>query len=502
MCNAPHSEYHGLATLFPMRRTVVAAAKIAAFLASIGVLLYLWFYSAPPNLAVLAVSLLSGTNVALAWNRFHARAQHAVPRRISKATEGYDTHTLVASEQDGEPMAGPDATWLGSPPCSPRGVRDDVILALSLLMNMAAVWLIYALIGLQSFVLRSPAACPVGLTLMTRLWLNATSTLRRPTVECYELNWPHFGQRELPFYDYAGLDPTATPQKRVTTSHSAAAGCTAPLGWNALASFHPDVTCVALRTLSRTTQWVVLDAHGYGNNGQAVPWQQWAGRTVSTCAPAHVVVACLSCPRQAFRAGTDIGVPPATFPRPSLYATDAADVRRRCHHASKAVVFRGSARKAMTGTRLALKQLNGTQIGELGPVSISFDKSNSAFESDMRVASFALSPRGDAWFSYRLSEVLASGVIPIIISDGWVLPFEELIPWETLALVVAEADVSTIPARLAGLSRADVCIRRLALFEHYQQYMATPEKWLVAIELILKQRRLEAAPYVPASLNW
>ena len=343
--------------------------------------------------------------------------------------------------------------------------------------------------GHLSFVLRSPSACPSDLTLLTRLWLNATSALSRPTVECNELNWPHFGQRKLPFYDYAGLDPTATPIKPATiSSNGAAPECAAPFGWNVLADFQPDATCAQLHTLTKKRQWVVLDARGYGNNALEMSWQQWAGRTVSTCAPTHVVVACLSCPRQAFRAGVDIGVPPATFPRPALYARDAADVRKRCDRASKAVVFRGSTRKATTGIRLALRKLNGTQIGALGLVSINSDLSSDAFENDMRDASFALAPRGDAWFSYRLSEVLASGVIPIIVSDGWVLPFEELVPWETLALVVAEANVSSIPARLAGLSRTDVCKRRLALFAYYQKYMATPQKWVAAIELILKNR--------------
>lgn len=376
-------------------------------------------------------------------------------------------------------------------PLKPKRRRREQRMLSSFFANLSplAAILERVLRGHLSFVLRSPSVCPVRLTLLTRLWLNATSPLGRPTVECNELNWPHFGQRELAFYDYAGLDPTATPTKQATTSsHAEAAECTAPFGWNALANFQPDATCAQLHTLPKTRQWVVLDANGYGNNELEVPWQQWAGRTVSMCAPSNVVVACLSCPRQALRAGVDIGVPPATFPRPTLYAKDAADVSRRCYHAKKAVVFRGSARKATTGTRLALRKLNGTQIGELGLVSISLDLSSDEFENDMRNTSFALVPRGDAWFSYRLSEVLASGVIPIIVSDGWVLPFEELVPWSTLALVVAEANVSSIPARLAGLNRTDVCRRRLALFAYYQQYMATPQKWVAAIELILKHR--------------
>ena len=48
----------------------------------------------------------------------------------------------------------------------------------------------------------------LGLTLLTRLWLNASSPLQRPTIECFELMRPHFGQREA-YYDCIGLNPTA-----------------------------------------------------------------------------------------------------------------------------------------------------------------------------------------------------------------------------------------------------------------------------------------------------
>jgi hypothetical protein len=83
---------------------------------------------------------------------------------------------------------------------------------------------------------------------------------------------------------------------------------------------------------------------------------------------------------------------------------------------------------------------------------VSFEKSNAGFEQDLHEANFALCPRGDAFFSYRLSEVLAAGVIPIITSDGWLLPLEELIPWPKLALILDEADISTLPSRLKGVS--------------------------------------------------
>ena len=83
----------------------------------------------------------------------------------------------------------------------------------------------------------------LGLTLLTRLWLNASSPLQRPTIECFELMRPHFGQREA-YYDCIGLDP----------HRNEANGCSAPFGSSAFASFRPHshipAACLALFTRS------------------------------------------------------------------------------------------------------------------------------------------------------------------------------------------------------------------------------------------------------------
>lgn len=51
-----------------------------------------------------------------------------------------------------------------------------------------------------------------NLSLLTRIWLNASSPLRRASVESKESNWPHFLQPRLAFADYGPAnDPTATP---------------------------------------------------------------------------------------------------------------------------------------------------------------------------------------------------------------------------------------------------------------------------------------------------
>ena len=42
----------------------------------------------------------------------------------------------------------------------------------------------------------------------------------------------------------------------------------------------------------------------------------------------------------------------------------------------------------------------------------------------MQRSVFAFVPRGDCQFSYRLTEAMAFGCIPVVISDGWLLPFD------------------------------------------------------------------------------
>jgi hypothetical protein len=56
----------------------------------------------------------------------------------------------------------------------------------------------------------------------------------------------------------------------------------------------------------------------------------------------------------------------------------------------------------------------------------------------MRRSVFAFVPRGDCHFSYRLIETLAYGCIPIVLSDGWVLPFDRLVNWASASLHVQE----------------------------------------------------------------
>lgn len=51
---------------------------------------------------------------------------------------------------------------------------------------------------------------------------------------------------------------------------------------------------------------------------------------------------------------------------------------------------------------------------------------------------FALVPHGDVPWSFRFSEVVAAGVIPVIVADGLDLPMSQLIRWEDAAIRISE----------------------------------------------------------------
>ena len=51
---------------------------------------------------------------------------------------------------------------------------------------------------------------------------------------------------------------------------------------------------------------------------------------------------------------------------------------------------------------------------------------------------FGLAPRGDNLYTRRFLEIMSSGVIPIVLADGWVPPFDEIIDWPSASVFIPE----------------------------------------------------------------
>jgi hypothetical protein len=77
---------------------------------------------------------------------------------------------------------------------------------------------------------------------------------------------------------------------------------------------------------------------------------------------------------------------------------------------------------------------------------------DSEYQDLLTRSAFAFVPRGDALFSYRLLEALSFACVPIVQSDGWILPFDRSVDWSTTALLVPESATGTIPEMLEVFS--------------------------------------------------
>ena len=92
----------------------------------------------------------------------------------------------------------------------------------------------------------------------------------------------------------------------------------------------------------------------------------------------------------------------------------------------------------------------------VGRLDATVGKSDAAFTDLMAKSVFAFIPRGDALFSYRLLEAMSFGCIPVVLSDGWVLPFDRTIDWQSTALAVPEATIPGLTLLLRNFSTSRI----------------------------------------------
>lgn len=108
-------------------------------------------------------------------------------------------------------------------------------------------------------------------------------------------------------------------------------------------------------------------------------------------------------------------------------------------------------------------------------------------------STFALLPRACGYaLSYRLIECMNAGCIPVILSDGHVLPFSDDLDYGRFAIRVAEADVERLGDILRQrLPEADALQRNV--LEVYESHFASTER-IVNQVIRLVDRRVRAQP--------
>jgi hypothetical protein len=118
--------------------------------------------------------------------------------------------------------------------------------------------------------------------------------------------------------------------------------------------------------------------------------------------------------------------------------------------------------------------LNNTELNQQRP--------NETYTDILAKSQFAATPRGDNLFTYRFTEALASGAIPVVLADHWVLPFRpELVDWTGCAITIPEGRAITTEYVVNAISSEEICRRRQRCYQIYETYIMSATKTVTAI---------------------
>lgn len=103
---------------------------------------------------------------------------------------------------------------------------------------------------------------------------------------------------------------------------------------------------------------------------------------------------------------------------------------------------------------------------------------NVTYDDILKRSIYSGAPRGDNKYSYRFTEILASGGIPIAMADDWILPFRpELVDWSECIILIPERDYGLKMLKyIAPITLSERCERRKKCYDIYRSYIETGRK--------------------------
>jgi hypothetical protein len=184
----------------------------------------------------------------------------------------------------------------------------------------------------------------------------------------------------------------------------------------------------------------------------------------------------------------DLGLPPPALQKCNLteqqrYQIMTCDAE---HHRNYLLTYAGQMR---TKVRKQLRELNNDR--DILIQNSKKDPNTNHFQDWALSSLFSAAPRGDNLFSYRFTEVMSCGSIPVVYSDFWGYPFAtELINWTSVAVIIPENSVNQTIDILRKISLKDRCVRRQRILEIYEKYFRTGEAIIQGILDSIEARKL------------
>lgn len=121
------------------------------------------------------------------------------------------------------------------------------------------------------------------------------------------------------------------------------------------------------------------------------------------------------------------------------------------------------------------------------------DRDNTEYEKyDYREmlhnATFCLVPRGRRLGSFRFLEALQAACVPVMLSNGWELPFSEVINWNQAAIIGDERLLLQIPSTIRSIHQDKILALRQQTQFLWEAYFSSVEKIVLTTLEIIQDR--------------
>ncbi|XP_062841331.1 exostosin-1a isoform X2 [Trichomycterus rosablanca] len=106
-------------------------------------------------------------------------------------------------------------------------------------------------------------------------------------------------------------------------------------------------------------------------------------------------------------------------------------------------------------------------------------------------STFCLVPRGRRLGSFRFLEALQAACIPVVLSNGWELPFSEVINWNTATVIGDERLLLQIPTTIRSINQDKILSLRQQTQFLWEAYFSSVEKIALTTLEIIHDRVLQ-----------
>lgn len=193
----------------------------------------------------------------------------------------------------------------------------------------------------------------------------------------------------------------------------------------------------------------------------------------------HVIVGYVSVDKRTVRPMFDVGIPPPAIKPVTLSETERESLQSCTKKRKYLFSFQGrggfgrdNLQKFQEEPDFYIRVFAGSDQYKNDIRTDGEDSNN--YKGIMADSTFAGSPRGDLLFSYRFSEILSAGTIPVVYADGWLPPYNShVVDWEKCAVFIPESDYDKTAEILRAIPEDKQCEMQKCVLNAWDKFVST-----------------------------